>query len=439
MNRRTNGSYGQFGCRGISLLLALALLLTLLPAVPLAVRAAGEGSIGSVTLYFKNTQGWDSVYGYACSMVKTQSSLLRSPQVSGNQVTFRYKAPASQKIYVVGTMNGWSQTASPMTRGSDGVYKCTMTLAEGAYEYKFYNATTGAWLNDPSNLTYIGSDSNNCVVVTPVAATAGKITVKLHFYRPSGDYSGWDVWAWADGMDGKSYALTDDGQGKVATITVDGGVSELNYIIRKSDWSDREFAGVDRAVDLSGISAGTVHHYVSSGVAATTQVFGNDTVPANKITSAYYNYSTGKLEIKTALPITENLAGAFTVYDKGGEHTGIQVLGVQDASGTYILRLDRRLDLGDLYRHRVTLGRAEQSISAGDVFGTEQFEVDYIYQGDDLGANWSKSATTFQVWAPTAEYVYVKIFHSGNHGYNDLYKEVKLTKGDKGVWSVTVH
>ena len=60
------------------------------------------------------------------------------------------------------------------------------------------------------------------------------------------------------------------------------------------------------------------------------------------------------------------------------------------------------------------------------------------YYGGDLGAVYTKKATTFKVWAPTAERVTLKLYatgSSGEEGAQDI-STTAMTKGDKGVWSV---
>lgn len=59
------------------------------------------------------------------------------------------------------------------------------------------------------------------------------------------------------------------------------------------------------------------------------------------------------------------------------------------------------------------------------------------YSGNDLGAVYSKSSTTFKVWAPSASGVALKLYQTGSSS-----KELSvtsMTKGDKGVWSITLN
>ena len=62
------------------------------------------------------------------------------------------------------------------------------------------------------------------------------------------------------------------------------------------------------------------------------------------------------------------------------------------------------------------------------------------YNGNDLGAAYTKEATTFKVWAPLAKRVAVKMYATGSsdeEGAADI-STTTMTKGDRGVWEATV-
>ena len=63
------------------------------------------------------------------------------------------------------------------------------------------------------------------------------------------------------------------------------------------------------------------------------------------------------------------------------------------------------------------------------------------YDGNDLGAVYTKDATTFKVWAPTASRVAVKLYKTGSSaeaGAQDI-STTAMTKGENGVWSVKLN
>ena len=377
---------------------------------------------------------------YDCTVATAESTLVISPEINGTSVTFRYANSSASAVYLAGSMNNWSTSANKMTKGSDGVWTLTLTLDPGVYEYKF--VVDGEWIMDPGNGVAGGYDGNSVVVVSSddIITNTGTITVVLHFYRSSGDYTGWDVWFWGSEKSGASAFQTLDGdKGMIATFTVDGKTNtNVGYTIRKTDWSDKEF--YDRFIDLSDVTSGTVHYYLNSGVATGSRVLGEDVVFAAKLSYANYSYDAGTVWLKTSLPLSSAVAGNFTVLDGDGNATNVTVTGVTlDGSG-YTLTLSRSLTLAELNSYQLKYGNyyTTISLSTHDLFYSSKFAEDYTYYGDDLGATWSKASTTFKVWAPTAQAVSVKLYTSGNYGTDDLIKTVTMTLGEKGVWYATV-
>lgn len=62
------------------------------------------------------------------------------------------------------------------------------------------------------------------------------------------------------------------------------------------------------------------------------------------------------------------------------------------------------------------------------------------YNGNDLGATYTKNATTFKVWAPTARRVAVKLYATGSSdekGATDI-STTPMRKGDNGVWTAKI-
>ncbi|MDD6069368.1 MAG: type I pullulanase [Clostridiales bacterium] len=65
------------------------------------------------------------------------------------------------------------------------------------------------------------------------------------------------------------------------------------------------------------------------------------------------------------------------------------------------------------------------------------YDAQYAYTGDDLGCTYTPQKTTFKVWTPEATSVVLCRYEKGNGG--SVIEEVPMTKGDKGVWSVTIN
>jgi len=82
------------------------------------------------------------------------------------RVTLALKAPHAKEVSLLGDFNGWDPSATPMTPDNDGVWKSTLMLLSGRYEFKFL--VDGRWREpsrgEPSAPNAFGS-SNNVMVI----------------------------------------------------------------------------------------------------------------------------------------------------------------------------------------------------------------------------------------------------------------------------------
>jgi 1,4-alpha-glucan branching enzyme len=65
------------------------------------------------------------------------------------EVTVELDAPFATAVYISGQFNDWAADADAMTKGDDDIWRITLTLAPGQYEYKF--VVDGTWMEDPNN------------------------------------------------------------------------------------------------------------------------------------------------------------------------------------------------------------------------------------------------------------------------------------------------
>jgi len=65
------------------------------------------------------------------------------------KVTFELDAPFAGQVSLAGEFNDWSPDADPMEKGEDGIWRATIELDPGRYEYKF--VVDGTWMEDPEN------------------------------------------------------------------------------------------------------------------------------------------------------------------------------------------------------------------------------------------------------------------------------------------------
>jgi 1,4-alpha-glucan branching enzyme len=61
-------------------------------------------------------------------------------------VSFALHKPDAKRVLLSGEFNGWSPTATPMTRYNDGHWETTVALAPGRYQYKLI--VDAEWIAD---------------------------------------------------------------------------------------------------------------------------------------------------------------------------------------------------------------------------------------------------------------------------------------------------
>lgn len=71
-----------------------------------------------------------------------------------------------------------------------------------------------------------------------------------------------------------------------------------------------------------------------------------------------------------------------------------------------------------------------------NTYSTEQFEKEFTYTGNDLGATYAPDKTFFRVWAPTASAVTLNLYASGTPGTDDLLEQLPMTPDKNGTWTV---
>lgn len=270
----------------------------------------------------------------------------------------------------------------------------------------------------------------------PSGDVATEITINLHYIREDGAYEGWSVWLWPAGGEGTDNVFgTEVGEhGVMTTKTFPAGTDSVGFIVRTADW--QKDIGEDQFIDLKGILAGTVNVYVVSGVMGYTMEKGADCVSGLSVGTATLKEDYVTLEVVMTDAWTDD--NKLTVKDTNGNAVEVASTVVDESNNKkLVLTLKEKAD--PLGTYIIVLNDTyEYAITTPDYYSTEGFESEFTYDGNDLGATWSKTSTTFKVWAPTATKVVVNLYESGKQATKDLIKAVDMVKGDKGVWSVKV-
>ncbi len=96
---------------------------------------------------------------------------MSNPKLPKQKVTFSYTAPAAKTVLLAGDFTGWTEAPLPLKPSKGGVWKKTISLAPGRYEYRLL--VDGEWCDDPQcpvrQPNQFGSENCVCVVNGPAA------------------------------------------------------------------------------------------------------------------------------------------------------------------------------------------------------------------------------------------------------------------------------
>lgn len=91
-------------------------------------------------------------------------------KIAKQKVTFAYNEPSAQTVQVAGDFTGWNQAPLSLKRDKNGVWKKSVSLAPGKYEYRLL--VDGQWQDDPQcpNREPNQFGGHNCVCIVNGAA-----------------------------------------------------------------------------------------------------------------------------------------------------------------------------------------------------------------------------------------------------------------------------
>ncbi len=86
------------------------------------------------------------------SRIKPAAKLREAKMNNGarrRRIDFNFKMPEARKVSLMGDFNLWNPEVNPMRKDKEGVWKTTVMLYPGRYEYRLW--VDGEWYNDPGN------------------------------------------------------------------------------------------------------------------------------------------------------------------------------------------------------------------------------------------------------------------------------------------------
>lgn len=276
-------------------------------------------------------------------------------------------------------------------------------------------------------LTLVVLFTTVCAILTDAIAVKAdnRVVIKLYYTREDGNYDDWSVWFWDNGKDGIDTPFEDEDGKKVAIHEVQGE-SPVGFIVRTQDWA--KDVDMDQFIDVDAVVSGTVSVYVTSGVEGYDMEYSDDVKLGKKVKNARYN-SDSTVSVLMTADLDADPMGQFTIESEAGEACAIASV-ESKGEGSYLITLEKALEDDGAYN--LVFEENATSIYMPSIYSTPAFEEAYTYDGDDLGATYSKEKTSFRVWSPLAKAVTLKLYKDGSQG--DAYEEIPMDKSEKGTW-----
>lgn len=263
-----------------------------------------------------------------------------------------------------------------------------------------------------------------------------KLNVHYYNFAESYDADTVEAYAWTGDEVGGSYPyVKTDGFGAVFQIGLlpEEGVTTAGIRIYQNGEAD---AVTDRIVDLTKADGKVLDVYLVEG--NPTLWYSEEEVNRNPVVAdAYFGETTSKQIIFTlSQPIDtadETEGSKFTVTDENG--TTYPIVKVWSESPkvekTAYLIMKEPLDLSKTYTIERE-GFEGTEVSMRKVIGSTYFDEAFAYDGDDLGAVYSKESTKFRVWAPVASEVSLNLYEEGDG--DNLIETIPMQADVKGTW-----
>ena len=272
----------------------------------------------------------------------------------------------------------------------------------------------------------------------------GTRQVTFYWYCDGEDYDACDMWIWYPNADGHGYLFHPCEYGVKVVLNVPEKESKVGFIVRRNcsdpggaSWGSatKDYEG-DRYAEITGdttevyLKPGDENLYMSDDGGKTLYVERKMTMAGitgmNEI--QYFLNPPVRIESLDQVKVTEQETGRRL------EVTALSSLNNNVITGR--ITVGEELDLARTYTVEIE-GFGEITAVPTGVFDTPAFIDQYVYDGDDLGAQLTENGTRFKVWAPTASRVQVLLYEAADpRGADETPVEtVEMVRGEKGVWT----
>ena len=275
---------------------------------------------------------------------------------------------------------------------------------------------------------------------TTVPAMDGD-SVQIHYQREDNKYTPWALWLWdpeGDDDNQEDEFNYQDDYGVIAAYPLSkfGDLSggRLGIIIKsKGSWNAKDGSGADRFIVFSELKKddnGVYHIYLAGGD-------DNMYKTPEKIISESIDSAAFKDENNISVSLSKP-AEHYKVYEDGALLTE----GSGAGRSRFSITLPQPASFTKSYSVEIEFRESGVTLSSDvnmrGLYASDSFNDMYYYDGE-LGAIYTKNATTFRVWSPVSSKIELRIYENGqpldtNSSSLEAFEYYEMEKKDKGVF-----
>ncbi|MFZ9881190.1 MAG: type I pullulanase [Phycisphaerales bacterium] len=274
-----------------------------------------------------------------------------------------------------------------------------------------------------------------------VAGQKAESLLVVHYHRPSGDYTGWNLWCWPEGGEGSAFGFDrEDSFGRTAIIPFVNTPPRVGFIVRRGNWEEKDF---DQDRFVTPAKGKVTEIWVKSGDGAFTED------PAKidlslRIEGAFLDGADlATLAFSRPLSAKERKSLGFgsTIDPRLNPRVReIDEAGTVDGKRIYRVRFAKPVGEQDIATLMVGFGREAFEGSAPPqpavVYARGVLETPEFSPTDTrFGAFCTTESTRFATWSPVSQSVDLVLFDPTSGAST---RTIALKRGDKGVWETTV-
>ena len=290
---------------------------------------------------------------------------------------------------------------------------------------------------------------NNETSETTTTLDPNSPKIVVHYFRYGGDYEDWNIWAWQSNPsseEGNAYYFEDDNteeeynfDGVVSIINVNAAfpnITEMGLIVRKGEWAAKDI-DADRYIEIPELAAKEEFHiYLVEGDERIGTSIEDPNGPSKepKLKFAYYK----ELNL-IKLEATEDISTANIAVKADDVIIDITSKDITGNKGT--ITMSEEINFAKTYVIEVTFSDSvvrSYPITFDGIYDSEEFELAFGYDGNDLGAIVNDTTTSFRLWAPVSQSVTLNLYDMGTPetlgGTDEPTRTIDMVKDVKGTF-----